>query len=259
MINNKKVSKNFSKGAKTYDKSALIQKHMSDKLDIFVDGSKKEYRILEIGCGTGVFSEKLLKRFPKAKMDLLDISEEMIEQAKLKLGERENLNYIVEDIEEYSPEFEYDLIFSNATFQWIDDQERLFDHLNTMLDYGGKIVFSTFGKRTYCELKESYEMLGGDFCFSQDFVSRKALREIVGERFLVMAADEEKIVESYGSVIEFLKMIKNIGANSANESRGILTRGKLKELEEIYMSRYGDGSKIDVTNHLIYMVLEKRH
>jgi len=259
MIDKGRVSRNFSKGASTYDKAAIIQKHMADKMEIFVDGSKEKYRILEVGCGTGIFSEKLLKRFPNSRIDLLDISSSMLEKAREKLGEEERIRYVLSDIEKHLVEEKYDIIFSNATFQWIENQENLFEHLHSILDFGGKIVFSTFGKRTYCELRESFEMMEGSFCFSQDFVSTTTLKELVEERFLLLASDEEYMVESYPSVLDFLKMIKSIGANSATGTGQILTKGSLKELEDIYMKRYGDGTKIDVTNHLIYMVLEKRH
>ena len=259
MIDKERVIRNFSKGAKTYDKAAIIQKHMADKMEIFVDGSKKEYKILEIGCGTGIFSKKLLKRFPNSKIDLLDISPSMLEQAKKKLGEEERINYILNDIESHIKKEKYDIIFSNATFQWIEDQENLFKHLYSIVEFGGKVVFSTFGKRTYCELKDSFENMDGSFCFSQDFISTKSLKEIAADNFMILAADEEYMIESYPSVLDFLKMIKNIGANSATGDGQILTKGRLKELEDIYMEKYGDGSKIDVTNHLIYMVLEKRH
>uniref|UniRef100_UPI0035653A1C methyltransferase domain-containing protein n=1 Tax=Ilyobacter sp. TaxID=3100343 RepID=UPI0035653A1C len=129
IIDKKRVSQNFSRGAKTYDTYAEVQRHMADKLEIFVHGSKNKYNILEVGCGTGIFSEKILKRFPNSEIDLLDISPAMIETAKEKLNGAPNLNFIVEDVESYNPEKRYDLIFSNATFQWIDDQARLFNHL----------------------------------------------------------------------------------------------------------------------------------
>lgn len=259
MIDKNKVNKNFSKGAATYDKGALIQKHMAERMEIFLDGSKKEYKILEVGCGTGIFSERLIKRFPNSKIDLLDISKLMLEKANEKIGENENIRYIEKDIEEFTSSEKYDLIFSNATFQWIDDQSKLFKHLYSLLDFGGRIAFSTFGKRTYCELKESFDMMEGSFCFSQDFISKVDLRESVDDDYTVLLSDEEYMIESYSSVIEFFKAIKSIGSNSANAGGEILTKGKLKELEDIYMSKHGDGSKIDVTNHLIYMVLEKRH
>jgi len=258
MIDKNKVNRNFSKGADTYDKAAIIQKYMADKIEIFINGSKKNYKILEIGCGTGIFSKKILNSFTNSRVDFLDISPGMLEKAKEKLGEEERIRYILNDIEQHQPEEKYDIIFSNATFQWIENQENLFRHLYSILDFGGKIVFSTFGKKTYCELRESFKSIDGNLCFSQDFITSKTLKEIVEENFMVLVSDEEYMIESYPDVITFLKMIRNIGANSAMGGDQYLTKGRLVKLEDIYMSKYGDGTKIDVTNHLIYMVLEKR-
>jgi malonyl-CoA O-methyltransferase len=256
-IDKKRVSQNFSRGAKTYDTYADVQRHMADKLEIFVHGSNKKYNILEIGCGTGIFSEKLLKRFPDAKIDLLDISPAMVETAREKLNNHSNLNFIVEDVENYRPAKKYDLIFSNATFQWMNDQNELFKHLYSILDYGGKIVFSTFGEKTYFELRESLKSLDPDLKYSQRFIKLSELRDIVEQKYRVLAADEDFFMENYKSVMSFLKAIKGIGSNSALSNKRNFTREKFKALDKIYRKKYGNEDKIDVTNHLIYMVLEK--
>lgn len=256
-IDKKRVSQNFSRGAKTYDKYAEVQRHMANKLEIFVHGSDKEYNILEIGCGTGIFSEKILKRFPNSKIDLLDISHAMIETSRKKLGSNPNLNFIVEDVESYNPEKKYDLIFSNATFQWMNDQNELFKHLYSILDYGGKIVFSTFGEKTYFELGESLKSLDPELKYSQRFISLSEMKDIVEKKFRVLVADEDFFMESYDNVMAFLKAIKGIGSNSALSNKRNFTREKFKALDKIYRKKYGNENKIDVTNHLLYMVLEK--
>ncbi|WP_319204234.1 malonyl-ACP O-methyltransferase BioC [uncultured Ilyobacter sp.] len=257
IIDKKRVNQNFSRGAKTYDNYAQVQRHMADKLEIFVHGSKKEYNILEVGCGTGIFSEKILKRFPNSKIDLLDISPAMVETAKDKLGDSPKLNFIVDDVENYSPEKKYDLIFSNATFQWIDDQKRLFSHLYSLLDYGGKIAFSTFGNKTYFELRESLSTLDPELKYSQKFVKLDEVIEVVNKDYRILAADEDFFIENFENVMDFLKSIKGIGSNSALSNKRNFTREKFRALDKIYRDKFGDKNNINVTNHLIYMVLEK--
>ncbi len=257
IIDKKRVSQNFSRGAKTYDMYAEVQRHMADKLEIFIHGSKKRYNILEIGCGTGIFSQKIVKRFPNSKVDFLDISSAMVEAAKEKLGDKPDFNFIAEDAENYKPEKKYDLIFSNATFQWINNQEGLFEHLYSILDYGGKIAFSTFGDKTYLELRESLKSLDPDLKYSQRFFKLSEIRDIAEKKYRVLAADEDFFMENFSNIMEFLKVIKGIGSNSALSDKKNFTRGKFKALDKIYREKYGDEDKIDVTNHLIYMVLEK--
>jgi malonyl-CoA O-methyltransferase len=259
MIDKKKVNRNFSKGASTYDEYALIQRHMAEKLDIFIEGSEKVFNVLEIGCGTGIFSEKILKKFPNSKIDFLDISSDMIKNMKEKIGTKENLNYIVEDIENYKPEKKYDFIFSNASFQWIHNQEGLFNHLYSILNFGGFILFSTFGKDTYCELRESLKAIDPSLEYSQNFISLKELKEIIQDKYEILATEEERVKEDYDCVMDFLKMIKGIGANSALSQSKPFTRDKFNRLEEEYRKNYCSGESIEVTNHLIYMILGKSY
>jgi trans-aconitate 2-methyltransferase len=45
------------------------------------------------------------------------------------------------EIEAFAPEAEYDLIFSNAAFQWVHDHERLISRLFSALKPGGQLAF----------------------------------------------------------------------------------------------------------------------
>jgi malonyl-CoA O-methyltransferase len=257
MIDKNKVNRNFSKGAKTYDKYALIQKHMADKLDILVHNSEEKFNILEVGCGTGIFSEKILEKFPNSNIDFLDISSHMIDAAKEKFGVSDSIDYIVEDVEKYNPDKKYDLIFSNAAFQWINNQKGLFDQLDTILDVGGAILFSTFGKDTYFELRESLKTIDSTLEYSQNFTTLEELKKVTQNKYKVLSSDEERVKENYDSVMGFLKMIKNIGANSALSKSKPFTKKKFDDLERAYRENYCFENMIEVTNHLIYMVLIK--
>jgi demethylmenaquinone methyltransferase/2-methoxy-6-polyprenyl-1,4-benzoquinol methylase len=65
-------------------------------------------RILELACGTGVWTETLLKM--GKHVTALDAAPEMLDVAKKKLGET-NINYQQVDLFQWKPDGEYDLVF----------------------------------------------------------------------------------------------------------------------------------------------------
>ena len=77
-------------------------------------------RILELGCGTGYVTEQLSNLFPKAHITAIDFAESMIEVAKTRQNVK-NVMFHCEDIERLRLEETYDVIISNATFQWLND------------------------------------------------------------------------------------------------------------------------------------------
>ena len=56
---NLKIEVNFSKYAHAYDKHAQLQKMMAEKLASFLPNAMPK-KVLEIGCGTGMFTKYLL-------------------------------------------------------------------------------------------------------------------------------------------------------------------------------------------------------
>lgn len=246
MINKKLVARNFSRSSKTYDKYAQVQKHMGKKLLTYIEN--KPESILEIGCGTGYLSKILVDRYPNAKIDLCDISEEMLKLAEDRLGSKIN-RYICGDIEELDLTRKYDLIISNATFQWFNNIEKTLEKLNKSLNKDAVILFSTFGNETYKELTESFRRIDEGYSYSQDFHSRSYLDK------LGRVVCEEFYIEEYKTLLDFLKSIKGVGATSAREDRKKITRSLLEKVEKQYRCLCGD--KVEVTNHLLYVSVKK--
>ena len=253
MIIKDKVKRNFSKGAKTYDKFAVVQRHMAFMLESFIDGSDRKLSILEIGSGTGIFTEHLLEKFPHSKIHLLDISEEMLDYSKIKFKKYKNLEYFLGDAEEHGFNEKYDLIVSNASFQWFNDLEKSLEKLRAFLKDGGELFFSIFAEGTYTELRDSFKSVDPEYDFSQKF---KSAEEILSYNEKLELLEEERYYESYDGIFPFLNAIKNIGANSAKDKQKLLTKNKLKQIEEIYRSKYSRDENLIVTNHLLYFRLK---
>ena len=78
------IASSFSKYARGYDRHARLQKMMAERLASFLPNELPK-QVLEIGCGTGLFTKYLLAH-PLKKIFLNDISIEMIERLQVKLS-----------------------------------------------------------------------------------------------------------------------------------------------------------------------------
>ena len=94
-------------------------------------------RVADLGCGPGNSTALLRARWPAAEIDAIDSSEEMLRAARAaKLDAR----LIEADIAEWTPEAAYDVIYSNATLQWLGDHETLFPRLLSYVRPGGMLA-----------------------------------------------------------------------------------------------------------------------
>ena len=116
MIDKSLVEKNFSRYACYYDAYSTVQNLSASDLAAGI-GESKFKSILDIGCGTGNYTALLRNKFPGARIKALDISGEMIKVAKEKLRGGE-IEFIVGDGEALNLREKFDLISSNASFQW---------------------------------------------------------------------------------------------------------------------------------------------
>jgi trans-aconitate 2-methyltransferase len=93
--------------------------------------------VIDLGCGPGNSTELLLYRFPNAEVTGLDLSPDMIAKARERLPE---VAFIQGDITGWTPEMAPDLIFSNATLQWLPRHDVLFPRLAGLLSPGGVLA-----------------------------------------------------------------------------------------------------------------------
>jgi trans-aconitate 2-methyltransferase len=108
---------------------------------------KGNERILDLGCGDGALTAQLADLVPKGSVLGVDSSPSMIKAAAV--NKRENLSFMLKDINLLDFSNEFDLVFSNAVLHWIKDHDRLLSSIYHCLKQNGRIRFN-FGSEGNC-------------------------------------------------------------------------------------------------------------
>ena len=103
-----------------------------------VDTSTPISNAVDLGCGTGELTADLHRKL-KARSTLgIDRSAAMLEKAHLL--EKDGLSFRQSDIGSFAPNEKYDLVFSNASLQWLPDHETLFPKLLSLVKPAGQFA-----------------------------------------------------------------------------------------------------------------------
>ncbi|MDX8403710.1 MAG: malonyl-ACP O-methyltransferase BioC [Mariprofundaceae bacterium] len=263
-ISTEQVKRAFSGATGTYDEHAVLQREIADRLIQHVEFTKIDpRRILDIGCGTGYFTRLLCQRFKKAEVTALDLSEGMIKSTQASHNRRlpwhGRRHHVVSDgCSLPFADNAFDLVCSNLAMQWVSDPKLMMQEMRRVLAPGGLILFSTFGRRTLSELRQSlaeiaHERAGLVLPFPDVTSLGDSLMTLAVE---LPVTDSDIFRLTYPDTMALIRELKNIGASSAGiRSRpgGLYGRRLLRQLEENYSSKHRDeDGRIHATFEALY-------
>jgi len=257
-----KVALSFSRSAKTYDMFSNLQKHMAGELVKTVKALKLEPRnILDVGTGTGEVAFQLGEHYGHAKIIGCDIAPGMIKASKEK-NKTSNITFEVADAEDLPyQEGQFDLVVSNATFQWVEDLFRTFSEAKRVLKKDGFFIFLTFGPKTLIELSRAYkETINSKAKYLHRY---KGLNETEGllkdNGFEIINIFSKFYKQNYADLKTMFRTIKGVGALNASTElpRGLRGKMKMKSLMEHYKENFSDAKGIFATYEVIQAVCRK--
>ncbi|AJY74717.1 malonyl-ACP O-methyltransferase [Paenibacillus beijingensis] len=318
----KSILRRFNRSAAgSYDTHALVQRSMADRLvhllaarPVPAGGAAREPAVLEIGCGTGILTEKLLRHLPCASLTAIDLAPAMIEAAKQRVvtaaeatsaaetrggadparscgsglshgcasdpgrgrgddltlrsraddGTAPAIHFLAADVETWAaaaPAASFDLIVSNACFQWLRRPEETLGHLRRLLRPGGLLAFTTFGPDTFRELHAAFAAV---YCACGLEPQRHGLSfRTVGEwkqmlkqaGFTNVQCDRSLQTECYPTVGDFLHSVKGVGASAseAQAPRGLGARRLFAGMYKEYERHFSIPGGVAATNDLLFI------
>lgn len=94
-------------------------------------------RVVDLGCGPGNSTAPLKTRWPDARVTGIDSSEELLAAAR---RDHPGIDFVTGDIARWTAPEPVDVIFANASLQWVGGHDRLMPHLFAQVAPGGVLA-----------------------------------------------------------------------------------------------------------------------
>lgn len=251
------IALSFSKAAAGYDQSAALQRKIGHTLLAGLCPTQQAGTLLDLGCGTGYFSNVLKNTFPQSTLLGVDLAEGMLLQAKRTInnvawlaGDAENLPFKNNSV---------DIVFSNLALQWCHDFVKVLNEVYRVLKSGGLFVFTTLCDGTLSELKKSWQQVDNHTHVNQFITLAEYTTMLNGSRFSIDNCCCQPEVAYYPTLTELMADLKGIGAHNINpnRSKGLTTRQQIAHLIKAY-EQYRDERGLPSTYQVLYGYLSKR-
>jgi len=244
-LDKRQARRAFEEAAATYDAAAALQQEVGNRMLERLDLVRLQpARVLDLGAGTGGFSQALRKRYRKAGIVSLDIALNMLRRARGRggwlrrpacvCGDGECLPFAADSFE---------LVFSNLMLQWCTDLEPVFTELRRVLAPGGLLMFTTFGPDTLRELRASWEVVDG-YTHVNAFLDMHDIGDaLVRTHWAEPVMDTERLTVTYRELRTLMQDLKHQGAHNvtAGRPRGLTGRHRLQRVEQAYEALRRDG------------------
>ena len=149
------IAERFARARATYSREARVQQQVAERMMGRIRSLLPEFsprRIVEFGCGTGLYSRLLYDTWRPDRLHLNDLCPEMAFCLD-DLTARPGVSFVPGDAETCPLPDKVDLLTSCSTLQWFERPDRFFRRAAALLVSGGVLAFSTFGSRNLREIR----------------------------------------------------------------------------------------------------------
>lgn len=245
----------FSAAARTYGRRAGLQAGVAKSLVRRIGTAGHPSSILEIGCGSGVLTRLLIRRFPAARIDATDISDEMLEEARTSYDCGGRVVWRRCAAEDIGAKAKYDLVVSSSALHWVSGLEKVWRKIRGALKPGGRVAAALMIRGTLGNVRRLRNLVAP---------GKRPLADLPTARYVVTGLRAAGLVRVKTSISDvsihvangklLLKMLHDQGLTGGGLSgRGIpLNRGELDWLIKA-LDRTATKRGIEIVYRVLYL------
>ncbi len=255
-IDKDRARRAFERAAPGYDRAAVLQREIADRLLGRLDYVRlAPRRVLDLGCGTGYAAAVLLRRYRQARVFALDFAPAMLKETRRRGTWLRRPLCLCGDLEHLPlADGAADLIVSNTTLQWCNDPDAVFNECLRVLSPGGLFMFTTFGPDTLKELRAAWSSVDG-YSHVSPFADMHDLGDaLVRARFADPVMDAERMTLTYGALPDLMDDLRTIGAANATTGRprGLTGPRRLAAVAAAYERERRPGVGLPASYEVVY-------
>ncbi len=240
----------FARAVATYESQAVVQKAAAERLTELLGEHLHTLapRMLEIGCGTGFLTRRLMARFAPSELVLNDLCPDM----GICFANLPRTQFVAGDARTTEWQGLYDVIASSSAVQWFGDLEPFAQRCAKVLHPKGLIAISGFGP---ANLREIAALTGKGLTYL-DF---DAFVGAFATAFEPLATAQEVVTLTFPDATAVLRHLKETGVTATGGGGSPWTRSRIAELSEAYAQRFAaPGGGVTLTYEPYWFVGRKR-
>jgi malonyl-CoA O-methyltransferase len=217
-----------------YESHAGLQRVVAERLGKFLPPRSRP-RLLELGCGTGLLSRRLIETYPDGSFLLTDLAPAMLAECRRNLGDAaRNVEFRTMDASQPVTDGAFDIIAMSMILHWLPDPVGVLRQLQGLLAPGGMLLYATISGSSFPEWRDVLARLS----LPSGLVELPELPGVIDEERLVAGSD----------TLTFLRRMKAVGGITAKEGYAQLSAGQLRRA--IRLADRDHGGRI--TWHILY-------
>jgi malonyl-CoA O-methyltransferase len=249
----KKMRQNFSRAAAEYDQQAQFQQQQMRRVlaraqQIIPAGA----RVLDIGCGTGLFAHEA--RDSQWDITGVDVAFEMCYVAMRRGAFTVNADASALPFMDGA----FDAVVSSLCVQWATDKRAVFREMYRMIKPGGVAIIATLGSDTLRELRAEAAAANVSIGLLSMDMAENYQRFASDAGFELLAIADAAETHDYANARALLESMRSIGAQSAktHQTRALAPRRMLQMLSN-YDKNYATLNGVKATWQPILLHLRK--
>lgn len=233
------IAARFGARAEVYETHADLQDGVAGRLASMLP-DREAPRVLELGCGTGLLSRRLVARYPDGEFLLTDAAPEMIRACQRNLnGSGADLSFEVMDAAATATYENLDLVVTSMMLHWLRDPVASVERFRRHLAPGGVLLFATLGPDCFAEWRS--------------VLATEGLRSGTPNLPSIPGVVEEEHLTPDKDSLSFLRRMKAVGGLQPRDGYEPLTAGELRRAIRTTDLLFGGR----VTWHIVYGRLER--